>query len=200
MRFGIPLLALGALFAPVLPTPLQGQEGSFAFQLRGGGAFPIASFGSETAGWQGESGEGSSFGMGFTLPAPGPLGAFLGFSQHRFSCPEGVCSGGSKWIATGFDVALRQVLERWRVRPWFQGGLHTFRIEGDEADDGGEATPIVSDLGLGLEVGGGVLIGIGERTSLSPGLRYGWGRVPFPDREDMSLHYLILDLGLVLGF
>ena len=73
-------------------------------------------------------------------------------------------------------------------------------MEGDEEGEGDLGTHIVSNPGLGWEAGGGVLISVGRRTSLSPGLRYGWGRVPFSGRGDMTLQYLILDLGVVLGF
>jgi hypothetical protein len=201
VKIGVASLVFGAsLLVSAFLNPSLAQEGAFAFQIRGGGGIPLASFASEDAGWQRESGAGSSFAIGFTLPAPGPLGSYLGFSQHRFSCAEEVCSTGSKWIATGFDVDLRKVMGEGGVRFWVQGGLHPLRVEGSEAVEGGEAVPLVSDFGLGLEAGGGVLIGIGERTSLSPGVRYGWGRVPFRERDDMELHYLILDLGVVLGF
>jgi hypothetical protein len=179
---------------------LHGQEGAFSFQIRGGATFPMGSFGKNGAGWQGESGKGLSFGMGFTLPAPGPLGGFMGFSQHRFSCAQEVCPKGEGWIATGFDVALRQVVGEERIRGWVQAGLHTLHLEGMGLGGDPEGIPLVSDLGLGFEVGGGVLVAIGRRTSLSPGIRYGWNRTPFSERDDILLQYLLVDLGVVLGF
>jgi hypothetical protein len=49
-------------------------------------------------------------------------------------------------------------------------------------------------------VGGGVLIEMGERTSVSPGIRYGRGTIPFALRPNMKPEYLVVDLGLVVGF
>jgi hypothetical protein len=138
--------------------------------------------------------------MGFTFPLGGFLGGYLGFSQHRFGCDETVCPGGKEWASTGFDVAFRIVLGGRRpLRPWIQGGLHTHRVEGRVLEGGGVRT-LHSDQGGGYEVGGGVLIKVGNRTSLSPGVRVGLGNVPFPDRGNMSLRFLVFDLGLVLGF
>jgi hypothetical protein len=138
--------------------------------------------------------------MGFTLPAPGPFGVLLGFGQRRFSCEGELCVEGSNWISTGFDVALRLVMGRRKVRPWLKGGLHTHRLEGNVLGEDGEPFDIRSEGGGGFEAGGGILIAIGERTSLSPGLHYGWAEVPFPDRSNLRLQYVVADLGLVLGF
>jgi len=138
--------------------------------------------------------------MGFTFPLGGFLGGYLGFSQHRFGCDDRVCPGGKEWASTGFDVAFRIVLgPRKPLRPWIQGGIHTHRVEGRVLEGGGVRT-LHSEQGGGYEVGGGVLIKIGRRTSLSPGVRVGLGNVPFPDRSNMTLRFLVFDLGLVLGF
>jgi len=182
------------------PRPAFSQERAFAFEIRGGGALPLSSFRSGEDRWAGEAGASTAFGMGFTLPGPGPFGAFLGFGQRRFECMEPVCPRGSEWVSTGFDVALRLVLGHARVRPWLRGGLHNHRFEGRIWEGEGEAVEIHSDGGGGFEVGGGVLIAIGPRTSLSPGLHYGWGEVPFPQRRAMRLRYLVMDMGVVFGF
>jgi len=191
--FGLVGLCAGA-------PPAQAQEGAFAFEIRGGASLPVSSFRSGEEGWAGEMREGASFDMGFTFPAPGPFGILLGFGQRRFSCEGQLCVQGGDWISTGFDVALRLVIGRSRVRPWLKGGLHTHRLEGTVLGDAGEANDTRSDGGAGFEAGGGVLIAIGERTSLSPGLRYGWAEVPFPTRSDLRLRYMVADLGLVVGF
>jgi hypothetical protein len=137
--------------------------------------------------------------MGFTFPLVGLVGGYLGFSQHRFGCDVDVCPVGKDLISTGFDLAVRIAGRRGRVRPWVQGGLHTHRIEA-RVRDGEEARRITSEGGGGYEVGGGILVQIGERTSLAPGVRYGLGNVPFDDRSNLGLRFLVFDLGLVLGF
>lgn len=186
----------------LLSFPGEGssQEGAFAFQIQGGWSFPLAEFRQGGEVWQGETGQGPNFGMGFTFPAPGPFGAYLGFGQRHFECDSSVCPEGRNWVSTGFDVALRLVLGEGRVRSWLQGGLHTHRLEGRLLEQGGKGSRVTSDGGVGVEVGTGVLISLGERTSLSPGVRFGWGEVPFPDRPTMGLRYLVVDLGILMGF
>lgn len=196
---GVLPLALAVL--GLLPSrgTLAGQEGSFAFQIRGGGALPVGAFRSAEEGWEGRAGRGTSFGMGFTFPVLGPLGGYLGFGQRRFQCDDAVCPSGKYWTSTGFDVAARTVIGRSRIRLWTQAGLHTHRMEGRIRLDG-KPHHLTSEGGAGFELGGGVLIQIGRRTSLSPGLWYGQGHVPFTGRASMQPRYLIMDLGLVMGF
>ena len=59
---------------------------------------------------------------------------------------------------------------------------------------------IRSDDSGGYEVGAGLLIQIGDRTSLSPGIRYGLGNIPFEGRSTLGLRFLVFDIGLMLGF
>jgi hypothetical protein len=49
-------------------------------------------------------------------------------------------------------------------------------------------------------MGGGVLLAVGDRTSLSTGVRYGRVDVDFPKVGTLKMGYLGVDLGLVLGF
>ncbi len=181
------------------PGSVAGQEGPYAFQIRGGRTLPVAAFRDNARGWEEESGAGPSLGMGFTFPLYRFVGGYLGFSQHRFACDEDVCPKGKPWISTGFDVALRVVLGETGVRPWIQGGLHTPRIEGKVPKEG-RAQRLTSNGGGGYEVGGGILVKVGDRMSLSPGIRYGSAGAPFSVQPTMELRYLVLDLGLVVGF
>ncbi len=176
-----------------------GQEGRFAFQIRGGETVPLEGFRDDARGWEQSAGRGPSFGMGFTFPFRRFVDGYLGFSQHRFGCDEDVCQEGQEWVSTGFDLALRIVMGDRRLRPWIQGGLHTPRIEGRIAQEGG-ARGLTSSGGVGYEFGGGLLVKVGERMSLSPGLRYGSAEVPFQVQPTMELRYLVVDLGLVVGF
>ena len=200
MRFRTFLLS-GILWYSFLPgaVPLEGQEGAFAFKIRGGASIPVAEFRAQDRGWEGKTGMGPTFGMGFTVPFPGPTDAYLGFSQHRFSCDENVCPRGKEWVSTGFDLALRKVFGQGAIRPWIQAGFRSHRMEGRVLEEGDVPTSH-SEGGSGFEVGGGILIRLAERTSLSPGIRYGEGTVPFPDREMLRLRYLVADLGLVMWF
>ena len=181
-------------------TQAAAQEGAFAFQIQGGWGAPLGEFRSGEGTWQGGSGQGPNFSMGFTFPAPGPLGAYLGFGQRLFNCDDSVCPGGKDWTSTGFDVALRWVLGEGRLRGWLQGGLHTHRIEGRILDSSGQPSSVTSQGGGGVEVLAGALVSIGERTSLSPAVRYGWGAVPFAERASMELQYLVLEVGILMGF
>jgi hypothetical protein len=181
------------------PSALWAQEGAFSVQIRGGASLPVAAFRDEARGWEGGAGEAASFGIGFNLPLPGPLGGYFGFSQHRFRCDKSICPKGESWVSTGFDAALRVVMGSRRMRPWLQGGLHTHRVE-VLILDGSDRLDLVSRGGSGFEAGGGILVQVGKRMSLSPGLRYGQGRVPFPGYPSLRVQYLIADIGLVVGF
>ncbi len=200
MDFRIFLLA-GLLFSIRLlaPLPVAGQAGPFAFQVRGGSTVPVLGFRSQDRGWEGKTGQGATLSMGFTIPLIGPLGGYLGFGQYRFGCDENVCSDGKSWVSTGFDVALRLLLGQDAVGSWIQAGLHTHRMEGWVLQ-GEESRYLTSQGGGGYEVGGGILVKVGERMSVSPGLRYGEGSVPFSDRPSLRPRYLVLDVGLVVGF
>jgi len=175
------------------------QEGPFGFQIRGGFTRPLAGFRDPAQGWEGEARSGSSLAMGFTFPLFRVFGGYLGFSEHRFGCDEAVCPRGKPWVATGFDVALRSVIGRGRLRGWIQGGIHTHRMEGRLRGNPNPVTSRSDDSG-GYEVGAGVLIQVGERTSLAPGVRYGLGNVPFEGRSTLGLRYMVFDIGLMLGF
>jgi len=190
------LVGVASIFSP---TILAGQEGSFSFQVRGGASIPVLAFRDEARGWEGRASQGTSFGMGFNVPFPGPTGGYFGFSQHRFRCDSTVCPEGESWVSTGLDVALRVVLGNRRIRPWLQGGLHTQHLEARMWEES-EVVDVTSNRGFGFEAGGGLLVQIGTRMSLSPGLRFGSGTVPFSGYPSLRLRYLIADLGLILGF
>jgi len=181
------------------PTPAQGQEGPYAFSIRGGTTLPVGSFRDETEGWEGRAGRGTSLAMGFTFPLFRFVGGYLGFSQHKFGCDENVCPEGNSWVSTGFDVALRVVAGGGMVRPWVQGGVHTHRMEARIHGDAGPLS-LNSEGGGGYEVGGGILIKVAERMSLSPGVRYGLGNVPISGHPNLGIRFLVFDLGLVAGF
>lgn len=189
-------LVLGAL--SLGPDSARGQEGGFTFQVGGGAAIPVGDFRSRE-GWEGKTGAGMSFGMAFSFPLKGPLDLYLGFSQHRFHCSEGVCSGDEDFVATGFDAGLRLLLRREGVSPWLRATLHAPRVEAELVEEGRKVSR-TSDGAAGLEVGGGVLIRVAQRLSLSPGIRFGMVDLPFPDRPALEPRYLVADLALVLGF
>jgi hypothetical protein len=159
----------------------------------------MARFGDGDRGWEERATAGVSFGMGFSFPFFSVFDGYLGFSQHYFGCDPDLCPRGKDWVSTGFDVGLRLVAGRDRVRPWFQGGFHSHRVEGKLRGLQGVET-LRSGGGGGYEFGGGILIQVGERTSLAPGVRIGRGNVPFEDRSNLKLQYVVVDLGLVLGF
>lgn len=201
MRTGF-LLVIFALVPRVAlqgPADCAAQEGAFAFQVRGGVGVPVGDFRSGEGNWAGRAEAGPAMTMGFTLPFPGPLGAYLGFGQYRFGCGEAVCRPGKEWVSTGFDGGLRFVLGERRVRPWVQAGVHTARVEASLAidSDGGKR---ISDRGVGVEVGGGLLVAVGRRTSLNTGVRYGRLDADFSKVGTLGMRYLGVDLGLALGF
>jgi opacity protein-like surface antigen len=103
---------------------------------------------------------------------------------------------------TGYAFGLRYVVPvSYRAKPWVRaGGLYN-HVEIEGASDG----LLVADSKhtLGLEVGGGLEVALGDAWSLTPGLRYRRFEptVRFGDVEASStLSDFTFDVGMVLRF
>ena len=72
-------------------------------------------------------------------------------------------------------------------------------IEG-EFQEGTERTSEVSERASGWEAGGGVAIVVTRRLALNPGIRYSTVSPGFSGREELRMRYLLVDLGLLVGF
>ena len=81
------------------------------------------------------------------------------------------------------------------IDPWIRGGVLTHRLEAGGLEDGGSR-------GVGVEVAGGVRVGVGSRIGITPGVtwvRYGFDDETVDDGE-VNVQYLRLDVGVRFGF
>jgi hypothetical protein len=186
--------ALFALLAAVFPAAAQQRVG---VELRGGVAFPVASFQEAAPG--AELSPGVSFALNVVVPRGTRGAVLLGFGQHRFRCSETGCEGAGDFVATSWSIGTRALLRRTSSAPWIAVGMLFDRSEwsfpGGDPDE-----PLASYLSLGGEVGVGFSVPLWDRLTLSPGARYALVNKRFPEGEPFLMHYVLVDLGVVFGF
>lgn len=185
------------------PAALIGQLSVIQMEVNGGGSIPVSEF-AEPPGWEGEATEGPSFGVHLALTS-GHLAYLVGFSEHRFRCPEASCGAETHLVSTAWDVGLRINLRRSGVVPWLRVGAVAALLRADlgtsvSAGSTLETVREESDRGWGFEAGAGVLIPVAVRFGLSPGVRYGRVDLDLASRGVLRERYLVVDLGFVLGF
>lgn len=187
---------LGALaLALAAAAPLAAQP-RVAFDVRGGVAAPLGSFkhGGDLAR---SLDPGVSYALTLQIQRSASRYAFLGFSEHRFGCGEAAC-GGQDFVSTGWLLGTRLDLGSGASSPWVRLAMVFDR---SEAGTMGTGTPerIVSDQSLGGEAGIGMTIATSKAT-ITPGLRYALHDARFPDVGLVKVRYLVVDVGVLLGF
>ena len=140
----------------------------------------------------------ASFGVHFALTR-GKIGYLLGFTENRFGCRQGACDTEASFVSTAWDLGLRISLRETGFIPWLRFNGTSAVVQ---AHLGAPGAVIVeeSDRGWGFEAGAGLLIPLGTQFAVSPGIRYGRIDVDYPSRGKLETRYMVVDLGLVLGF
>lgn len=175
----------------LLALPLQGQS-TLVVEGRAGIATPA---GSPPTGWA-ERGSGAATGVHFALRRGARHYLYIGFSQIRTPCDGQGCSGDQ--VSTQWEGGVRLDLRTEGVVPWLRLGAITPSIEGVPSADAGGFE--LSDRGWGGEVGGGVRLPIAERISVGPGIRFLAARASVGSAESVTLRWIVMDLGLTVGF
>lgn len=184
-----------ALAAP--PRPLRGQS-TFVLEARGGVTVPLGSFATGPGG--GRVAGAPVGGIQFGLLRGRRTYMTLGFAQARFDCTRDGCR--SRWVATQWDAGVRMEFATGSLVPWVRAGVVTPTVEHvPRVVDGGDNNAVgTSDRGWGGEAGAGVRIAVSERLSLSPGARFVAVDVGRGGDASLRMRYLIVDLGVVVGF
>ena len=188
--------ALGVVVLGLTAVPVAAQLPRLTVEGRGGAALASGATGDATEAAGGAE-TGGSFGVGFAFGVRGGLYAHLGFSQHRWGCPEG-CLGAGDLTASGFDLALKYMLPVGRTAPFLRVGALPHTVDGSTAGPGGVTG--TSDRVWGFEGGGGVAIRLAGDLWLTPGARYVTMDPDFGDGVELELRGWIVDLGLLWGF
>ncbi len=191
------VLSLIAAWTVLAPGILPAQAAPLVVEVRGGAAVPVSSLASGTAPGEGVT-AGASFGVDFALSGQGRRTIYAGFSQHRFACFDAGCPAGGRYVATSLDLGFRlSVITHGPVIPWVRLGGTTMLVETPVLPDGPAG---VSDRGYGGEVGMGVYVGAWSSIALNPGVRFTTASTRLPGGDDLTLRFVVADLGLSLAF
>jgi len=191
---------IGALALIPLLSPSIHAQGRPALEIRGGLNLPVGDFGDE-GGVDAESEAG--FGADIMVPIHQRLTLYAGAGREMFGCAS--CDDNDGFTSTGFEGGAKILLSRGEgaVLPWLKVGAiyhkAKFEFEGVEGE---------SDWGLGIQLGGGVDIPLGEVLSFSPALRYQAYTASFEPfglelesfEIDNDVSFLSLDMGLHIHF
>ena len=161
LRAIVPLIAIAAAVAAT-PWPAAAQ-GRWSWELDAGPAIPTATL----AGADLETGFG--FGANVRYRLQPHLSAYAGWEWHRFRTDDLLGADALHVEDTGYTFGLRfEHPFRGRTAAWVRAGGLANHMELELDDD------VVGDTGhgLGYEVGGGLAIPLGRRTTVTPGVRY----------------------------
>lgn len=188
----------------VCPFALSAQVSPLQVEVNVGVGVPVQEF-SGRDGFEGEAGDGATFGVHFGLTTRSYLTWYVGFSQHRFGCDTTTCGAVDDIVTTSWDVGARVNLLSGPVVPWIRAGVVSHLAELDSTGvPAGGSTPVTlrleSDRGWGFEGGAGVMITVAPRLAINPGVRYSRVTTAFDGVGDLEMRFLSVDLGLVLGF
>jgi hypothetical protein len=191
------VLAVVAAGIALAPGVLLAQAAPLVVEVRAGAALPVSALAAGTAPGEGVK-AGPSFGVDFAMSGQGRRTVYAGFSQHRFACAGAGCPSGDSYVATSLDVGFRfSLVTRGPVIPWIRLGGTTLRMETPALPDGPAG---VSDRGYGGEVGMGVYVGAWSSVALNPGVRFTTASTRLPGGDDLTLRFVVADLGLSLAF
>jgi opacity protein-like surface antigen len=188
----------------VFPVAVSAQVSPLQVEVNVGAGVPVQEF-AERAGFEGEAGDGATFGVHFALTTRSYLTWYVGFSQHRFGCDGMTCGAVDDIVTTSWDVGARVNLLSGPVVPWIRGGVVTHLAELDSTGvPAGGSTPVTvrleSDRGWGFEAGAGLMITVAPRLAINPGVTYSRVTTGFDGIGDLAMRFFSVDLGFVLGF
>jgi hypothetical protein len=172
--------------AAVAASPAAAQSPiPFAVEARGGLAFPAADLNPHA-----EMGVG--YGATVTVQLLPNYGLYGGWSRTEFPLEQEGARATDSGFALGLTAAYPGLLGG--VTPYFGSGIlfHDLEVENLVVPEG--------DRGLGVELGGGVVLPLGQRVRVTPGLGYRWYTAPFVDNASATISYLSVSVGLNYSF
>jgi hypothetical protein len=160
-----------------------------ALEARGGIVTPQDAFTEDVAVDGGYSTE-VSLTVG-VMPRVGVYGAWQQAKFDRDDSSESIVRSEGWAVGVRVNVPTPVI----PIDPWIRAGLVTHELEAGGLEGGG-------DRGLGVEVAGGLRVGVGSRAALTPGVS--WTRYSFDGEAatdgEVNVQYLRVDVGLRFGF
>lgn len=180
-----------------LPAAVGGQQRP-GVELRGGVIAPLGDF-REGVVAGAELAPGPSFAVHLLIPRGARSTVLLGFAQHRLPCSGAACADAGPFVSTSWNVGARWALRTQGVSPWIRLAALFDRSEADFLEEGAPVRR-ASSFGLGGELGVGLRVPFGERSSFGPGVRFAALNPHFPGFGAIAMRYAVADLALVIGF
>lgn len=181
-----------------LAASASAQE-RWAFELRGGAAFPTQDMVGDLG-----TGNGVALGGAFAYSLMPHLGAYLGWDWMHFNPENSFAGADVDFEGTGYVAGLRfqhPVSDAVPFDVWARGGVRYDHLELENADGDLIAG---TDREVGFDVGAGVAVTVAERWSVTPGVRY---RAISHDvqiapntTEKADFRHVVVDVGVAYRF
>lgn len=193
----ISTLLIAGLAVAIAAAPADAQDRRWGVEVRGGVAFPTQDIGTD------DLGTGVALDGTFTYRFTPQVGAYAGWGWAHFNPETSFAGNDIDFEETGYVFGLRfeqPFSDDAPVSGWLSVGGTVVHLELEDVEG-----DIVADTGhgLGFEGAGGVAFALGERWSLTPGVRYSLVSRDVeigPVTTDIELEYVAVDIGLRWSF
>lgn len=186
-----------SLVAMIATTTSAEAQDRFAFEVRGGAAFPTEDVGTD------ELGTGLALDATLRYRFMPHLAAYVGWDWVRFSPDASPFGASLDFEETGYVYGLRfehPIAGSSFASLWLRGGGTYDHIEVEDEDG-----DVIADSGhgAGWEAAGGLALALGERWSVTPGVRYRSLSRPVDTGAvglDVDLRYVAAEIGFAVIF
>jgi opacity protein-like surface antigen len=200
------LIAIAAAFVVVtlaLPDTAHSQVPGLGIEITSGWSIPTGDFADGPDG-------GWIYGIGATYRVLSRLDVYGGYTHVDHGSDEwrSPLGGEEMWdvgVATdAFRLGARYLIPLTGFQPWIGAGVHTSQSE-FTFSAGGDTGGMTMDRRPGWEVGAGAYVGLADRISLVPAVRYSSHPLRHTDAQGFTydgddVTYIALELGLRFAF
>lgn len=192
-----PTLLIAGLALIIAASPAEAQDRRWGVEVRGGAAFPIQDIGAD------ELGTGVALEGTFSYSFTPQVGAYAGWGWAHFNPETSFAGADIDFEKTGYVFGLgfeRPLSESAPVTGWLRLGGSVAHLELEDAE--GDIV-VDSGHGLGFDAAAGVAFALGDRWSLTPGVRYSLLSRDLeigPVTTNVELEYVAVDVGLAWSF
>jgi opacity protein-like surface antigen len=190
-------LLIAGLALVIAASPAEAQDRRWGVEARGGVAFPTQDIGAD------ELGRGVALEGTLSYRFTPQVGAYAGWGWAHFNPETSFAGADIDFEKTGYVFGLEfehALAQNGPVTGWLRVGGSVAHLELEDA--GGD---IVADSGhgLGFDASAGLAFALGDRWTLTPGVRYSLLSRDLeigPVTTDVELEYVAVDIGLAFSF
>lgn len=192
-----PTVLIAGLALAIAASPAEAQDRRWGVEVRGGVAFPTQDIGAD------ELGRGVALEGTFSYRLTPMVGAYAGWGWAHFNPETSFAGADIDFEKTGyvFGLGFEQPLsENMPVSGWLRVGGSVAHLEFEDSEG-----DIVADSGhgLGFDAAAGLAFALGDRWTLTPGVRYSLLSRDVeigPATTNIDLEYVAVDIGLAFRF